>query len=257
MNGEKEGRKILYNLLKEHTSFLFFVIMTLTIIWTWSYIINIEFAPKILVTLFRRTYSYFSGTPMELDNLKSILANIVINVKLAENVGDFLFFVTLWPFILITKRKKTFHDIGIKSPSGEGMNIIISIIGSIVIYLIGSRTGLLLLGIGLQLDKIDISLFIISLLLAIVPVLLEEIIIRGYIQTEAMDIFGKWRGVIITSFIFSLGHIEIKLTATIFMTKLFMTFIMGLFYGVLYSKNKNLISPIIGHILSNAFAGIL
>ena len=82
-------------------------------------------------------------------------------------------------------------------------------------------------------------------LIAIMPAFLEEIVFRGVYQQELSRIFNCHIAIIITSLLFSLIHMQFF--------GFFPRFFLGIVLGYLFYYSQNLLMPIIGHFLNNAF----
>lgn len=94
--------------------------------------------------------------------------------------------------------------------------------------------------------------------------LLEEFFYRGYLQRRFCDWLGDWKGLLLISFIFGLGHIISRIAdhgfsafqpGTIAGAQAFLG---GLIFGYIYLKAKNIWPSAILHISSNMyFAGFI
>jgi len=151
------------------------------------------------------------------------------------------------------KRKKSLSEIGIKKPQGESINIILSIIGCLLILYVQFGSQLK----DLFTTDFSFIVFLELFLLKFLSSIEQEVLYRGIMQTDAMDKFGRWRGIFIVSVIFTIVHFNLSGHLMTQMRYLFSIFIGGFFWGYLYSKKRNLISPIIGHILANVLIGML
>ncbi|MBP1638149.1 MAG: amino terminal protease self-immunity [Bacteroidetes bacterium] len=83
-------------------------------------------------------------------------------------------------------------------------------------------------------------LLVLGLLFIIGPA--EEIFWRGYVQHSLIGKFGEWKAMIITTMIYALVHIW-SFNFMLVMAAL----ICGLFWGLMYKYNKNLVPLIVSH----------
>jgi membrane protease YdiL (CAAX protease family) len=157
-------------------------------------------------------------------------------------------------------RKKNLSQIGIKNPLADWKNIIIGVLFAIsysflinYAYLYGTpwtspwnyelhvdilRKNLIWYWSFMQLKGFNFA----RLHLGIV---LGELIFRGFLQTKAMDSFGKWKGLILVSLIFTFAHFTYSAESMLQILPL------SLMLGFLYSRKRNLTSPLITHLLFN------
>ncbi len=70
----------------------------------------------------------------------------------------------------------------------------------------------------------------------------EEIFWRGYVQQLLADRFGEWKGFVIATFIYALIHIW-SFNFILVMAAL----VCGIFWGLMYRYNRNLVPLIISH----------
>ena len=153
------------------------------------------------------------------------------------------------------------------------MNIVISLLGTFIIFCLqryifrGSWFPFL--------GSFDILFFLELIPLCIISEVTEEIGFRGMVQAEAMDRLGRWRGIIFALFHLSklfryiiylpflwqstlcphcpptLPYVDWRSILIEYAFYLFFLFLSGLLWGYLYSKNRNLTSPIVRHIFNN------
>ena len=87
---------------------------------------------------------------------------------------------------------------------------------------------------------------LLALCLVCVVAVAEETIFRGYLLLRFRAILGSSRGaILLSSAIFALGHGYKGLAGVI------VTFLMGVFYAVLYLRRQSLVSPIVIHFLQD------
>ncbi|MFV0392504.1 MAG: lysostaphin resistance A-like protein [Paludibacteraceae bacterium] len=70
----------------------------------------------------------------------------------------------------------------------------------------------------------------------------EEIFWRGYVQQSLIDKFGEWKGFVFATLIYSLIHIW-SFNFMLVMAAL----VCGIFWGLMYRYNKNLVPLVISH----------
>jgi membrane protease YdiL (CAAX protease family) len=184
----------------------------------------------------------------------------------------------VFAFIQKKKRKSTLKAWGFRNPKGEGIDIVISLLGTFIIFCLSRY---IYRGSWFPFsDSFNILSFLALIPLCIISEVTQEIGFRGMVQAEAMDRLGRWRGVIFASFIFTLFHLSKLIRYIIYLPFLwqstycpycpsaplyvdwrsflieytfyfFFCFLYGFLWGYLYSKNRNLTSPIVGHIFAN------
>ena len=93
-----------------------------------------------------------------------------------------------------------------------------------------------------QIFSPSLYLLIGSLILA--PVL-EEIIFRNILLNSLLNSYSRNKAIVISSLLFAIIHIT--------PIQIAQTFVIGLFFGIIYSKNKNIAYTILLHSLSNLF----
>ncbi|MDR1562622.1 MAG: CPBP family intramembrane metalloprotease [Dysgonamonadaceae bacterium] len=94
------------------------------------------------------------------------------------------------------------------------------------------------------------TLIAIGLLLIIGPA--EEIFWRGYVQHSLIERYGEWTALIVTASVYTLVHIW-SFNFMLIMAAL----VCGLFWGVMYRYNKNLVPIVISHAVWDATVFIL
>ncbi len=83
----------------------------------------------------------------------------------------------------------------------------------------------------------------------------EELTFRGYILTRLESLFkNKWATITATSICWTLIHLPISifvwhLTLIPMVSFLFLTFLFGMAAGMIFHRNKNIIAPILLHLL--------
>lgn len=237
---------------KKYLRFIILIVLVVgtVLFWFYTFLIFIEKVSlkQSIIELSYHIYIFLSRT---FGQNPKIDVNYTI-LTLFMSVTHILSLITLLVFHRFI-RKKSFREIGIKSPRGERNNVILSIIGVFIfLYLaIGSHMK------DFFLRDFRVLFFIEAILFSLIQPLAEEVFYRGIIQTEAMNIFGEGKGIIIASIIFMIVHVNPWMQPITQIRKLLFVFLYGVFWGYLYSKNRNLASPIAGHILTDAFSNMV
>jgi membrane protease YdiL (CAAX protease family) len=87
----------------------------------------------------------------------------------------------------------------------------------------------------------------------------EEVFYRGYFMTRQCQWLGKYPGLLVTSFIFGLGHILSRIAdhgSGYFLPAVYtglQTFFGGLIFGLIYVRTKNIWSAAILHVSTNMY----
>lgn len=92
------------------------------------------------------------------------------------------------------------------------------------------------------------NLLFASLILVVSTGLAEEMLFRGILQKNAMNVFGTFYGLLYTSFLFTALHIGWNSVAD-----LIFVFCVAIFYGYSFIKTKSLFGITISHGISNTF----
>ncbi len=79
----------------------------------------------------------------------------------------------------------------------------------------------------------------------IISVPLQELLVRGYMQSVLREHFSRFNTVFIASLIFALAHYFSDTEATYILMG--GTFVAGMAWGWFYEKERNLIGPIVSH----------
>lgn len=173
----------------------------------------------------------------------------------------FTFRITLWTFwhrmimsttilliISLYFRREVIKDIRLGNISSKLPKGLLGIIHGLLTYL--------LVYAGFQLFKeyvvdgaSEVYLFRYGLDLAFISVILlftsisEEVYWRGFIQHNLQESMNQYLAIFKTSFLYSTIHIW-----TLNLPLIFIAFIMGFFWGFLYTKTKSILSCILSHI---------
>lgn len=93
------------------------------------------------------------------------------------------------------------------------------------------------------------NIYILIISTCFIGPIFEELIFRKLLCDKLIKFNSKKKTIVISSLIFSVMHLDFL--------KSFYAFVVGLVYGALYQKNKNIKEPIIAHIISNLIVLII
>lgn len=199
--------------------------------------------------------------------LAAIITGIIMEIFPAVYDNDDLLFMVLLFFVLLffawalkgtTGLQKNFNDLFEKTTRNEILYVFA--INIIFAFLFTCLVGWLdlLMGIadpywvsGLDIDSVDISAgaFLLSAIASIIfAPLLEELTFRGVLFSRLKIRIGIVPAMIITSFLFGIGHDFGGITSA---------FLFGMCMCILYLKTDNILVPISVHFINNVVATIL
>jgi membrane protease YdiL (CAAX protease family) len=98
------------------------------------------------------------------------------------------------------------------------------------------------------------ELVAIGISLVIIPPVIEEIVMRGYLYTGLRRKLKYWPAAIITSIVFAVLHLQFGSGAPLLWVAALDTFILSLFLVNLREKTGGLTAPIILHMIKNGLA---
>jgi len=84
------------------------------------------------------------------------------------------------------------------------------------------------------------------LILALVPALCEELFFRGFLMSQWMPYFGKWKSVLLTALLFAVAHVN----PWYFLYYL----LLGVYLGWLRTWRDNLVLCVLAHLLNNVYS---
>lgn len=79
---------------------------------------------------------------------------------------------------------------------------------------------------------------------AIIAPFVEELMFRGFLQTTLYRYMGRWRAILVSSFFFSLVHLNIYVFLQIF--------ILGIMLAYVFDKTKSIVATITIHVIHNS-----
>jgi membrane protease YdiL (CAAX protease family) len=100
-----------------------------------------------------------------------------------------------------------------------------------------------------------LAFFLTIVTIVVIAPISEEILFRGYLQTWLKKLFGKKIGILFASFIFALFHFSYP-QGYGNITIIGSLFVVAIYFGILYERQKSLISPIIAHMIFNTISTI-
>lgn len=118
--------------------------------------------------------------------------------------------------------------------------VFINLIGEILISLLGN-----LIIPDIPFAKNPKEYFMLLFIIAGSAGICEEILFRGYIL-RAYEKLGMWPGIIITSLLFSILHLNIQ--------NIFAPFFLGIILGFVVYKTNSIFAGIIGHFINNSIS---
>ena len=154
----------------------------------------------------------------------------------------FLLFLLIYHFLV---NKRTVEDLNIKGITHEVEYLVVAGIGLLCLY------GLIKFHDLIERGSFHLPTFE-DLVLIFLVVLAEEIMYRYYIQGAASEAFGRFRSVLIVSFLFAFAHSGVSFNVYLLVYR----FISGFAFGYGYMRNQNLSVPIILHCLTNLFPAV-
>lgn len=99
---------------------------------------------------------------------------------------------------------------------------------------------------------VPVELSVTSILLFFVFALGEEIAWRAFFQNKLCKVLPTVPALIVTSFLFTLGHYQ-RGNAVVVLFGLLFTFINSVLYGVIFHKTKNAWASAVSHYIANIF----
>jgi len=164
----------------------------------------------------------------------------------APIMGKWLIFNWIVPILVVyTIEKKDDKSLGLWIPKDK-----------LIRYMIYAFAGLVLPGIFVGFDKNLLGEFLEQV---IYIGLAEEFYYRGYLMPRLCQWLGKWQGLLLTSFLFGLGHITFRVVYHGFDAILpavsagAQAFIGGLIFGYIFLRAKNIWPSAIIHVSTNLY----
>lgn len=177
--------------------------------------------------------------------------------KLPDEVEEIVIKPIVWviPVLyLLRKEKESISSIGITF-SKLFPSIYLSLaLGSLFVFL-GFITNFIKYGYFNFNANIGTEPLIFGLILSFLTAISEELVFRGFIFSRLWQVLNnEWKANLLTSVLWTIIHIPVtlfvnKLDPVSAIVYLFLTFIFGFGASYLYARTKNIISPILLHVL--------
>lgn len=173
------------------------------------------------------------------------------NAVLVQGIADIFVFVALYPLYIAFKKKYYIENKKFDFKTSLYMiplALSICVIGNVLVDYIPRETENMVTTEVYNLAKqynIYLSLFIVSVLIPII----EEMLFRGFFYDAAKLLANDVVAIVFTSLTFAIAHFELRQSIYAFFA--------GLFLGYLRYKYKNLLYPIITHLLMNLFTLVI
>ena len=217
---------------------------------------------SVLIFIFPNLLIVLSGALTDTDAAAPVLndAQMVFTLVVSLILQLLLFGAALLP--LIIRRRLDGRLFGPTRPRWTGVAIGLAIVSGIAAtFAAYTVNAILVLLLGAE-DPVEqqilqdalaggLPLILAALVAVVVAPVTEEVIFRGVLFRAMADKFGLWVGAVASSVIFALIHIEIVFSQPIALGGLFLV-AMVLAYA--YHRTGNLVVPIIGHAVFNAFS---
>ncbi len=188
-----------------------------------------------------------------MDDLASLMGggDTPIHIFLiAQTLTMILTLLVTWLFMKYINRRP-FVEIGFQW-KGYQADAAIGFFLGVALISIGFGALILLGQIGIENITLDPVKLLMAFLLMVVVSVNEEVMVRGYIQKNLTDSFGKWWGLIVASIIFSILH---GMNPNITAIPLINIMLAGLLLGIYYMHCNNLWFPIMLHLTWNFCQG--
>lgn len=233
----------------------------LTILETILFLIAIVFFQSILCStiflIYGIVYALFNPGFALVDLISVLGSSAVLNI-----INLLIIEITFFTFALILGRKYGTSFISLfEKEKINSMLVVFIILFSISYMIVASELENIFASLFVRMTFIgefimDISKVsgIVGLIVSIffigfVPAVAEETLFRGVIQKNLSLRYGVLKGLIITSFLFALIHVNPSSIVSIFL--------LGLMLGYLYLKTGNLIYPIMLHFFYNTSTNLI
>lgn len=173
------------------------------------------------------------------------------NAVLVQGISNIFIFAALYPLYIAFKNKYNVRSDKFDFKTCLYMiplALSICVIGNILVDYIPRETENMVTTEVYNLAKeynIYLSLFIVSVLIPII----EELLFRGFFYDAAKILANDIVAIVFTSFTFAVAHFELRQSLYAFFA--------GLFLGYIKYKYKNILYPIVTHLLMNFFTLVI
>ncbi|MNW39343.1 CAAX amino terminal protease self- immunity [compost metagenome] len=221
----------------------------------------------ILYYLYSMIFLFMFGVIMFRTQLISDFANLFTNPFFARITLDLLTMIIqfLPIFIYLLIRKQSLRTVGLKFNGTDfGKSLIIGILCSLP-FILPQLVNFFLGHITFQHSTPELIYKFLYFLITIAFV--EEIGFRGFIQTRIFSLIrNKYVGILFVGFLFAIMHIPFQM----FQAKmglldfimydyihLLITWVLHMFFVYLYTRNNDLVAPVIAHTLINFVPSVI
>ncbi len=161
-------------------------------------------------------------------------------------------FVTLTAYFFLSFLDRTsISELGL-SIKNRRKDILTGLLWAVVLYAIGFTVSLLSGSVSIFGIKFDGGVLILTFMLFLCASIVEEVMIRGYIQSRLMTKMNKFLALVVASVIFSILHIP---NPNIGLFPLINLFLAGVMLGAAFLYTHNLWFPISLHLAWNWIQG--
>ena len=165
-------------------------------------------------------------------------------------------------YLFLRRYKVNFRDIGLKAPRWRDVGYAL---GGFLVYFPLNLVSLFVLRLLVHLnidqkqqlgfkDAGGDMLWLVFISLVILPPLIEEILVRGFLYGSLKAHWPKLRAVLVTSLLFAAAHLQIGSGASLVWVAAVDTFILSLVLIYLRDKTGGLAASIMLHMLKNGLA---
>jgi len=221
----------------------------------------IYFGAQIIAGVFIGLFLYLTGkTSNEITDLVSNSVSVGFSFILIAEILSLWF---LWSFLKY--RKISFGEIGIKKPSFE--NILYAVPAYMVYFIILLITFTLVQNLsGIDTDQEQqigfesasglLPLTMVFIALVILPALVEEIMIRGFLYSGLVKKYSKKIAAVTASLIFAAAHLQLGGGEPPLWIAAIDTFILSIVLIYLRERTGNIWAGVAVHMIKNSFAFI-
>lgn len=219
----------------------------------------IYFGTQIIAGILAGLFLYATGkSPEEITNLVNNSVIVGFGFILLVEILSLWF---LWWFL--KSRKISFGEIGIKKPSIE--NIIFALPAYVVYFAILFIAFAIVQGatsidteqqqqIGFESASGLLPLALVFVSLVILPALVEEIMIRGFLYSGLIKKYSKRIAAVIASVIFAIAHLQLGSGQPPLWIAAMDTFILSIVLIYLRERTGNIWAGVVVHMIKNSFA---
>lgn len=222
--------------------------------------LGIYFGAQILAILAIAFFAAFQQADREVTSSlieNSILAQFVF-ILLIEVLSVYL----LWLFL--GSRQLKWRDIGLRKPKAEHLLYTLPVYA---VYFVLALLSVSILKVALPALDIDqqqqigfegasgsFELALVFASLVIMPALVEEILVRGFLYGGLVKKFSKWIAALVASVIFAVAHLQFGSGEPLLWVAAIDTFILSMVLIWLREKTGNIWAGVVVHMIKNSIA---